>query len=135
MGKFIKKFSDHTDYQAFILGRSETTFVRPNVSLCVQENDVHYNKKPADKLQSILDLNLTEYGQRGEWHPTSDELAYIQESYDADPCCGAVTFPDTTYYAKFYTSQYYVHDANGEMSFICYVDENGFIQGFGYPLH
>jgi hypothetical protein len=38
--KYIKKFENHEEYEAFT-GTSE--FVLPNVSLCVNENEVHYN--------------------------------------------------------------------------------------------
>lgn len=132
MSIYIKKFNGHTDYSSFI---QTDDFIKPNVSLCVQENDVHYNKKPADKLQSILDLNLTEYAQSGEWHPTNDELAYIQESYDANPCCGAVTFPDTTYYARFYTNEYHASTVSDILSFVIYVDTNGHITDFAVPMN
>ena len=40
MGKFIKKFNTHSEYESFI---QTDEFVKPNVSICVQENDVHYN--------------------------------------------------------------------------------------------
>ena len=38
MGKFIKKFAAHTDYAA-----AESGLIKPNVSYCVSENEVHYN--------------------------------------------------------------------------------------------
>ena len=38
MGKFIKLFENHTEYEA-----AESGLILPNVSLCVQENEVHYN--------------------------------------------------------------------------------------------
>ena len=38
MGKFIKKFSSHTDYET-----AESGLVKPNVSYCRDNNDVHYN--------------------------------------------------------------------------------------------
>ena len=40
MGKYLKKFSTHTEYQTYITSEG---FVMPNVSLCVNENDVHFN--------------------------------------------------------------------------------------------
>ena len=40
MGKFLKKFNSHSDYLAFT---QTSDFIKPNVSHCVQENDVHYN--------------------------------------------------------------------------------------------
>lgn len=40
MSVYIKKFSGHTDYEAFA---QTEDFIKPNVSLCIQEDDVHYN--------------------------------------------------------------------------------------------
>lgn len=39
--KYIKKFNQHSLYEAFIVGAE---FIKPNLSLCVKENEVHYNK-------------------------------------------------------------------------------------------
>lgn len=40
MGKYLKLFNNHAAYEAF----TETEdFVLPNVSHCIQQNDVHYN--------------------------------------------------------------------------------------------
>ena len=41
MAKYIKKFTNHTDYETFING---SDVVLPVVSHCVQEGDVHYNR-------------------------------------------------------------------------------------------
>ena len=38
MGKYLKKFENHSAYEA-----AESGLILPNVSLCVQEHDVHYN--------------------------------------------------------------------------------------------
>lgn len=40
MGKYIKKFDTHSDYEDFI---ETEDFIRPNVSYCVDNKDVHYN--------------------------------------------------------------------------------------------
>ena len=40
MGKYLKKFQNHNAYNAFT---NTDGFIKPNVSLCVQENEVHYN--------------------------------------------------------------------------------------------
>ena len=80
MGKYIKAFSGHTDYQTFIIGRGETTFVRPNVSYCEIENEVHYNKQVIESLSSILTLGDNPSG--AVWTPTEDELEYIQAEFD-----------------------------------------------------
>lgn len=41
MGKYLKKFENHAAYAA-----AESGLILPNVSLCVQENEVHYNPVP-----------------------------------------------------------------------------------------
>lgn len=43
MAKYIKKFANHSAYQTFVQG-GEPNFIKPNVSHCVQEGDVHYNR-------------------------------------------------------------------------------------------
>ena len=40
MGKYLKKFNSHAEYNAFT---ATTAFILPNVSLCVNEDDLHYN--------------------------------------------------------------------------------------------
>ena len=39
--KYIRKFENHSQYQTYTADTSN--FILPNVSLCVQENEVHYN--------------------------------------------------------------------------------------------
>ena len=38
--KYLKKFQNHNAYDAFT---NTDGFIKPNVSICVQENEVHYN--------------------------------------------------------------------------------------------
>lgn len=38
--KYIKLFNTHTEYETFT---TTTEFIKPNVSSCVQDNEVHYN--------------------------------------------------------------------------------------------
>ena len=40
MGKYLKKFENHTAYETYING---SDVALPNVSLCKQQNEVHYN--------------------------------------------------------------------------------------------
>lgn len=40
MAKYLKLFDEHTDYETFIASQD---FITPNVSYCVQENEVHFN--------------------------------------------------------------------------------------------
>ena len=41
MGKYLKKFENHSAYEA-----AESSLILPNVSLCVSEGDVYYNPAP-----------------------------------------------------------------------------------------
>ena len=43
MSKYLKLFENHTQYETFIGGGGKTPFVKPNVSYCTEENEVHYN--------------------------------------------------------------------------------------------
>ena len=43
MGKYIKKFDTHSDYEDFI---ETEDFIKPNVSYCVDNVEVHYNPAP-----------------------------------------------------------------------------------------
>lgn len=54
MGKYIKLFNSHSDYEDFV---EDTNFVLPNVSRCDSEKDVHYT--PALSYQDYLQKYLT----------------------------------------------------------------------------
>ena len=41
MGKYLTKFANHAAYEA-----AESGLILPNVSLCVQQNEVHYKSAP-----------------------------------------------------------------------------------------
>ena len=43
MGKYLKKFENHTQYEAYA---NSDAYIRPNVSYCVNEGDIHYNYYP-----------------------------------------------------------------------------------------
>lgn len=59
MSVYIKKFSGHTDYEAFA---QTEDFIKPNVSLCIQEDDVHYNPiaQPLIMVYNVADSQYTE---------------------------------------------------------------------------
>ena len=59
MAKHLKLFENHTDYAAFI---QTEDFIRPNVSHCVNENDVHYNPIPHDYSKDYLTFVVKENG-------------------------------------------------------------------------
>ena len=59
MGKYLKKFETHTEYEAFT---ATSEFIKPNVSLCVEENEVHYNPYVHDYSQDYLTFEALEDG-------------------------------------------------------------------------
>ena len=59
MATYLKLFETHTQYETFIGGGGNTPFVKPNVSYCVQENDVHYNPLSIHNGHEYVDLGLT----------------------------------------------------------------------------
>ena len=53
--KYLKKFSQHSEYQEFINGGGVNL---PNVSYCQKENEVHYNPIDPSNGHSYVDLGL-----------------------------------------------------------------------------
>ena len=47
--KYLRKFDSHTDYAAV-----ESGFTLPNVSLCEQEDEVHYKPIPGPTTVTII---------------------------------------------------------------------------------
>ena len=62
MATYLKLFETHTQYDTFIGGGGDTPFVKPNVSYCVQENEVHYNPLPHDYSKDYLTFLALEDG-------------------------------------------------------------------------
>ena len=58
--KYLKKFNNHNDYTTFL---SSSDYITPNVSLCVTENEVHYNPYVHDYSQDYLTFIANENGK------------------------------------------------------------------------
>lgn len=56
---YIKEFDGHSDYNSFINGED---FVKPNVSLCDNENELHYNRFEIDYSTHYLTTKALENG-------------------------------------------------------------------------
>ena len=62
MSKYLKLFENNTQYETFIGGGENTPFVRPNVSYCIAENEVHYNPRTwADEYLTFVALENTTF--------------------------------------------------------------------------
>lgn len=75
MGKYIKTFEYHDDYSDFI---NTNDFIKPNVSHCINENEVHYNPLlPSGTLyrgSDIIAQNEVHYDETSNFY---DNLLYL----------------------------------------------------------
>ena len=75
MGKYIKTFEYHDDYSDFI---NSNDFIKPNVSHCINENEVHYNPLlPSGTLyrgNDIIAQNEVHYDETSNFY---DNLLYL----------------------------------------------------------
>ena len=61
MANYLKLFETHTQYDTFIRGGGDTPFVRPNVSYCIAENEVHYNPTWDNEYLTFVALENTTF--------------------------------------------------------------------------
>ena len=54
--KYLKKFENHTQYESFT---ATTDFIKPNVSLCETEGEVHYNPYVPPMKTNMITYNNT----------------------------------------------------------------------------
>lgn len=82
MAKYLKKFADHSAYQSFVQG-GEPNFIKPNVSHCVQENDVHYNgiKHPLTITYNVTS-NEVQYGLKLYNYNNGEDVEYNRSGID-----------------------------------------------------
>lgn len=127
MAENLKLFNEHSEYGSFIQTEG---FVRPNVSYCIEENEVHYNPVIIESLASIA--NLGENPNSALWTPTSDELIYIQATFDASEE-DSVDWSNATLYVSKYSDSYNIW-SNG-ISWQIAVDFNYKIDYFYEPMN
>lgn len=70
--KYLKKFDTHTEYEEYIA----SDYDKPNVSLCVAENEVHYNPIPHDYSNDYLTFVARADGTFTFSGLTSNTLSY-----------------------------------------------------------
>lgn len=66
---YLKLFQNHSEYEAFVSGG---TMVKPNVSHCVSENEVHYNPIETLETRLIVTYNVVDDSQ-------ATQLYYYEE--------------------------------------------------------
>ena len=81
--KYIKKFENHNQYNAFT---ATTDFILPNVSTCIQENDVHYNPSCKESDNFII-IGEPSYPSEIEGTATSfDITVHYRETHIGSQC-------------------------------------------------
>ena len=74
--EYLKLFENHTEYEAFI---QTDKFVKPNVSHCIAENEIHYNAKP----YTLTPKQLVEYTH--SFLMTTYEKFFMHRQEQTDP--------------------------------------------------
>ena len=119
---YIRKFDNHEEYENFVSG---DTMVRPNVSRCMEDNDVHYNPKTfyvyhtsdctiekitvADNvtdfdIMSLVKSGYTYGGYFGSYGQSGETAAAILNGDDVEFVDGFVTDISGTSYIGDYVS-------------------------------
>lgn len=79
MGKYIKVFDEHTDYQTYINGQNK---ILPNVSVCIDQNDVHYNPLHDYTNDYLTIISLEDNNEIGWMHNNSEYFVGVTYSLD-----------------------------------------------------
>ena len=96
MGKYIKLFENHTQYETFT---ATTEFIKPNVSHCKEEVEVHYNPwtPPMNIITYEASAMLTEggmgqYGPENGYNPAAFGTTLVSHTFENGK--GKFTFED-----------------------------------------
>lgn len=79
MGKYLKLFNNHSLYNEYL---TSDNFIRPNVSHCIQENEVHYN--PYDYSDRYLTFVALEDGATFTFNGTTGDNINNVALYSTD---------------------------------------------------
>ncbi len=97
--EYLKLFQNHTEYESFVSG---DTMVKPNVSHCVQENEVHYNPWTDPRL--IVKYNVTDTSNQTKLsNSTSDFSAMEIDGVEQPNVITSYTFNTTGEHIVKYT--------------------------------
>ena len=91
--KYLKKFTNHSDYLAF---KQSINFVTPNVSYCVTEDEVHYNKEEDNNVATNLQYAFENtYDEPSCTIELSDsEMNYVKNWYNEHKSVNDPTLTD-----------------------------------------
>ena len=78
MAIYLKKFENHTQYDNYINGSGA---ILPNVSICTQEGDVHYNPStptPPSDLSLVCRYNITDTSEATDLFDYNDYPEFME---------------------------------------------------------
>ena len=84
MGLYLKKFSTHQEYEAFT---ATTAFIKPNVSICTTEGDVHYNPLACEESSTYELVGTPSYPSEVDGASTSFEMTFNYKRTDINEKC------------------------------------------------
>jgi len=99
MKQHIAKFNNHNDYETFL---SSSDYITPNVSLCVTENEVHYN--PYVPKAALLDILYSD--ANGNLSFTSEVLPASEGKTPIGLCVAGTGFFGSNEPARFMSLKY-----------------------------
>ena len=98
MGKYIKEFNDHTEYEEFV-GQVDFDLQTPNISLCNRQNEVHYSPyEKHDYSQDYLTFEIVNDGTLTFINQfESSVIIYISYSLDNGITWNQISFSNTPF--------------------------------------
>ena len=80
----LKKFSTHQEYEAFT---ATTAFIKPNVSICTTEGDVHYNPFVCEETTTYELVGTPSYPSEVDGASTSFDMTFNYKRTDINEKC------------------------------------------------
>jgi hypothetical protein len=84
MAIYLKKFSTHQEYEAFT---ATTAFIKPNVSICTTEGDVHYNPLKCEESSTYELVGTPSYPSEVDGANTSFDMTFNYKRTDINEKC------------------------------------------------
>ena len=84
MAIYLKKFSTHQEYEAFT---ATTAFIKPNVSICTTEGDVHYNPLACEESSTYELVGTPSYPSEVDGASTSFDMTFNYKRTDINEKC------------------------------------------------
>ena len=82
--EYLRQFENHEEYTSFT---ATTAFIKPNVSICIEENEVHFNPMVCEETSVYELVGEPSYPSTIEGDETSFDITFDYERTDTDNRC------------------------------------------------